>query len=101
MQLPSEECGWDELPGELRQLLLARDGTARLRVDVDAGRTLRVPILRVLRRDGASIEDASGTYARLTGDGITGTTAEMQLLANRLHAIGATTRLDGHRSVGR
>jgi hypothetical protein len=55
---------------------------------------LRLPILRVLRRDGATLSEASEDYARLTGAGITGTGAEMQLLANRLHAVGATTRLD-------
>jgi hypothetical protein len=90
----TEECGWDELPDELRQLLLNRDGTARLRVDPDVGRSLRLPILRVLRRDGATLSEASENYTRLTGVGLTGTTTEMQLLANRLHAIGTTTQLD-------
>jgi hypothetical protein len=90
----TEECGWDELPDGLRQLLLDRDGTARLRVEPEIGVTLRLPILRVLRRDGISLNEASETYTRLTGVGITGTTAEMQLLASRLRAVGAATQLD-------
>jgi hypothetical protein len=90
----TEECGWDELPHGLRQLLLARDGTARLRLKSEIGAAPRLPILRVLRQDGTSLTEATTYYARLTGAGLTGTTAEMQLLADRLHAIGAGTQLD-------
>jgi hypothetical protein len=65
-----------------------------LRVKPEIGATPRLPILRVLRQDGNSLEEATVSYARLTGDGVTGTTAEMQLLASRLRATGTTTQLD-------
>jgi hypothetical protein len=90
----TEECGWDELPDGLRRLLLDRDGTARLRVNPEIGATLRLSILRVLRQDGTTLTEATVGYARLTGVGVTGTTAEMQLLASRLRAIGTATQLD-------
>lgn len=89
-----ECCGRDEIPDEFRQVLLARDGVARVRVNPESARALRVPILRVLRRNGATLEEATDTFKRLTGTGLTGTQAEMRLLANRLDAINAATRLD-------
>jgi hypothetical protein len=57
-------------------------------------RRRRLPILRVLRRYGATLGEASDTYARLTGAGLTGTRTEMQLLASRLNMVGARTQVD-------
>ncbi|MEU7868415.1 hypothetical protein [Dactylosporangium sp. NPDC049140] len=89
-----ESCGRDTLPEEFRQMLLDRDGAGRLRVDPDSGRPLRLAILRVLRRYGASLAEASDTYTRLTGPGVIGTRAEVLLLANRLNTTGVKTQLD-------
>jgi hypothetical protein len=82
------------MPDELRRVLLNRDGIARLRVDPDSGRSLRLPILQVLRRYGATLSEASDTYTRVTGVGVAGTPTEMRLLSRRLNTIGATTQLD-------
>jgi hypothetical protein len=90
----SECCDWDEMPNELRQVLLGRDGVVRLRVEPVSGRLHRLPIMRMLRRYGATLSQASSTHARLTGTGVMGTSAEMRLLASRLNTIGATTHLD-------
>jgi hypothetical protein len=89
-----ERCEWDEMPDELRQVLIARDGLARLRGDPEVNNPLRVRLLMVFRRYGVSISEASATYARLTGAGITGTSAEMDLLGRRLAAAGAVIELD-------
>jgi hypothetical protein len=90
----SQSCEWDEMPDELRRVLLDRDGVTRLRVDPGSGCSLRLPILRVLRRYGATLAEAGDAYTRLTGAGVTGTPAEMRLLSSRLNTIGATTHLD-------
>jgi hypothetical protein len=82
------------MPADLRQVLIARDGLVRLRGDPAVNNPLRVRLLRVFRRYGVSISEASDAYARLTGAGITGTSAEMDLLARRLAAAGAVTELD-------
>ncbi|WP_433553418.1 hypothetical protein ACQP08_09290 [Micromonospora zamorensis] len=89
-----ECCEWDEMPEEFRQVVLDRDGVVRVRVDPESGRTLRVPILRVLRRYGATLEEAADTFTHLTGAGITGAAAEMRLLAARLDTINAAVQLD-------
>ncbi|WP_433222198.1 hypothetical protein ACQP00_22815 [Dactylosporangium sp. CS-047395] len=89
-----ESCEWDALPDDYRQILLDRDGTGRLRVDPEGGRPLRLAILRTLRRYGATLAEATDTYNRLTGAGVTGTRAEVLLLANRLNATGVKTQLD-------
>jgi hypothetical protein len=81
-----EVCGRDEPPDDVRAAVLARDGVARLTVDAGAN---RVAVLRVLRRDGRTLDAAADAYARLTGDGLTGTGAELRLLAGRLEAAGA------------
>jgi len=74
--------------------LLDRDGIGHLRVDPASGRPLRLAILRVLRRYGATLAEASDTFARLTGPGVIGTRAEVLLLANRLNATGVQAQLD-------
>jgi|tagenome__1003787_1003787.scaffolds.fasta_scaffold20839960_2 hypothetical protein len=84
-----ECCGWDEMPAEYRQVVLDRDGVARVRVNPESGYALRVSILRVLRRYGATLEEAADTFTRLTGAGLTGTRAEIRLLADRLDTIAA------------
>jgi hypothetical protein len=77
------------MPAQFRQAVLDRDGVARVRVDPQSGHALRVPILRLLRRYGATVAEAADTFTRLTGAGLTGTKAEMRLIANRLETINA------------
>jgi hypothetical protein len=50
--------------------------------------------LAALRASGGSIADAVDVFERLTGDGLTGTDAEMRLLAGRLAAVGAKVQLE-------
>lgn len=83
-------CGRDEPPDDVREAVLARDGGARLTAHADGN---RVAILRVLRRDGRPLDAATRAYARLTGPGLTGTEAELRLLAGRLEAAGARVTL--------
>jgi hypothetical protein len=80
----------------VRQALVARVGLVRLQADPDTSRVLRLPLLASFRRNGATIGEAAESYARLTGAGLTGTPAEMRLLANRLTAEGATVTLKPH-----
>jgi len=87
-------CDGGTLPADYRQLLLDRDGIGRLRVDPASARPRRLAILRVLRRYGATLPEASDTYARLTGPGVSGTRAEVLLLANRLSTTGVQTQMD-------
>jgi hypothetical protein len=82
------------MPDDLRQVIVARDGLARLRGDPEVNNPLRVRLLKVFRQYGVSISEASDAYARLTDAGVTGTSAEMCLLARRLAAAGAVTELD-------
>ncbi|WP_238009956.1 hypothetical protein KZZ52_34920 [Dactylosporangium sp. AC04546] len=88
------ECGWNDMPEAVRAELLAQDGPARLRLDPVAARPLRVRLLAALRRSGGgSLAEVARLFERLTGDGITGTEAEMRLLAGRLAAEGARVDL--------
>lgn len=99
----TERCGWDEMPDDVRRILVAQVGLVRLRVDPVAARPIRVRLLGVFRRQGATIAEASSTFAALTSGGILGTPAETRLLARRLTAVGAIVSLDpqpGRRSVG-
>ncbi|MET7396894.1 hypothetical protein ABZS66_25765 [Dactylosporangium sp. NPDC005572] len=87
-------CGWGEVPGDVRAAMIAQYGTARLRLDPAVARPLRVRLLAALRRSGGgSLAEVAGLFERLTGDGVTGTEAEMRLLANRLAAEGARVDL--------
>src|SRR5688572_1031623 len=88
-----QQCGRDEMPADLRDLLIGQDGLATLVGDREANRALRVRLLAVLRRRGATIEEAVAGYAALNDAGITGTAAEMELLADELTAAGAIVRL--------
>ncbi|MEV0732497.1 hypothetical protein [Polymorphospora sp. NPDC050346] len=85
---------WGRMPDDLRQALIAGVGLARLRADPEVTRPLRLQVLRMFRRYGASISEASDTYDRLTDAGVTGTPAEMRLLARQLETVGTRTRLD-------
>ncbi|BCJ68372.1 hypothetical protein GCM10009779_49580 [Polymorphospora rubra] len=89
-----EGSEWGAMPDELRRALIVRVGLARLRADPEVNRPLRVQVLRMFRRYGASVGEAADAYGRLTGAGITGTPAEIRLLARRLDAVGATVQLD-------
>ncbi|GLY05564.1 hypothetical protein [Actinoplanes sp. NBRC 101535] len=88
-----EQCGWDEMPDPWREVLLAEEGRSRLRADRERNRPVKVRLLAVLRRQGATIPEALGTYDALTGEGVTGTSAEMTLLATRLSNAGAIVTL--------
>ncbi|MEV0570751.1 hypothetical protein [Dactylosporangium sp. NPDC050588] len=86
----SEACDWGPLTGIAREAFIARVGLVRVHADPEVNRPVRVRLLAVFRRDGMTIAEAVDAYARLTGDGITGTPAETQLLADRLAAAGGT-----------
>ena len=74
------QCGWDETPAHLRELL----PLVTLRADAEACRPFRTHLLAVFRRGGATIAEAVAAYQQLTTDGIVGTAAEMELLKRRL-----------------
>ncbi|MFF5232869.1 hypothetical protein [Dactylosporangium sp. NPDC000521] len=86
----SVACGPGPLTGIAREAYLARVGLARVHADPGVNRAARVRLLAVLRQEGTTIAEAVDAYARLTGEGIAGTPAEVQLLADRLAAAGAT-----------
>lgn len=91
-----EVDGWGEMPGIVREALVARVGLVRLQADPAASRGLKVRLLAVFREGGATIGEAAGAYTALTGIGMTGTPSEMRLLADRLTAAGATISLTPH-----
>ncbi|WP_377475778.1 hypothetical protein [Plantactinospora endophytica] len=90
----TELCGWDEMPAVVRTALIARAGSVRLRVEPVAARPLRVRLLGVFRGQGATIGEASSAITALSTTGILGTPAEMELLAQRLTAAGASVSLE-------
>ncbi|MFC4040199.1 hypothetical protein ACFO1B_17350 [Dactylosporangium siamense] len=90
----TQECGDGELHPRLRAAIIAEFGLARLRADPEVNRPLRVRLLAVLRRDGLTLAAAAGAYALLTGDGLTGTPVEMELLGKRLTAAGGTVTVE-------
>ena len=77
-------------------VLVARVGLVQLQAEPDSSRVLRLRLLALFRRNGATIGEATEQTARLTGAGLIGTPAEMQLLANRLTTEGATVSLKPH-----
>jgi hypothetical protein len=95
----TELDGWGELPAIERSALIARVGLVRLRADPDASRLIRVRLLRVFRKQGATIDEATSAFAALIGSGLLGTPAEMALLSNRLTAAGATLWLAPERAA--
>jgi hypothetical protein len=80
----------------VRQALVARVGLVQLQAEPDSSRVLRLRLLALFRRNGATVGEATEAYARLAGAGLIGTPAEMQLLANRLTTEGATVSLKPH-----
>jgi hypothetical protein len=86
-----EAMGWDETPGDLRQALLDQRGTYRLRLPREI---TGVAVMQVLRGSGTSLADVPEALAALTGPGMPGTETELQLLAGRLHAAGASAAVD-------
>lgn len=89
----TELDGWGEMPALVRAALVARVGLARVRADPVSSRPLRVVLLGVFRGQGATITEAGSAFTALTGGGVSGTPAEMRLLAERLNAAGATVSL--------
>ncbi|WP_432825171.1 hypothetical protein [Dactylosporangium sp. CA-092794] len=87
---PAEFDNFDSI---VRQAVVARVGLTRLHVDPDENRELRLRSLAVLRRRGATIADVADAYAALTGHGLTGTPAEMAILAKQLTAAGVQVTL--------
>ncbi|GGN92293.1 hypothetical protein GCM10010112_79310 [Actinoplanes lobatus] len=85
---PVLECGWDEPPPELRQVLLDQCGVFRLRL---SGITSRVTVMKVLRERGAALSDIAAMLTTLTGQGVTGTEMELRLLSMRLDGTGVIT----------
>ncbi|MFI7650805.1 hypothetical protein ACIBTZ_32750 [Micromonospora sp. NPDC049460] len=87
------------MPAIERSALIARVGLVRLQADPDASRLIRVRLLRVFRKQGATIDEATSAFAALIGSGLLGTPAEMALLSNRLTAAGATLWLAPERAA--
>ncbi|MGW4942938.1 hypothetical protein ACWEOZ_15290 [Actinoplanes sp. NPDC004185] len=87
-----EAMGWDETPGDLRQALLDQCGTYRLRLVRES--TAKVAVMKVLRARGTSLAAVPESLAALTGDGMPGTETELQLLAGRLRAAGASATVE-------
>jgi hypothetical protein len=87
-----EAMGWHETPDDLRQALLDQCGTYRLRLSGEI--TGRVAVMRVLRRSGTSLAAVPEALAALTGPGRPGTEMELQLLAGRLRAAGASATVE-------
>jgi len=79
---------FDSLDAIVRQTLIARVGLARLRADPEVNRAVRSRALALFRRQGATVVGAADTYAALTDEGLTGSPAEMGLLAAQLITAG-------------
>ncbi|MGW7238122.1 hypothetical protein [Streptomyces sp. NPDC054804] len=86
------ETGADPTPEEIRQVLLAERGAARLRLAIKE--TGIVPVLRALRETShLSPGEARLTVAELRGVGLVGTFVEMAFLADRLRNRSVATIL--------
>jgi hypothetical protein len=90
---------FDEVDGIVRLTPVTRVGLMRLHVDPDKNRDLRPRSLAVFRRRGATITEVADAYAALTGHGLTGTPAEMPVLAEQLTAEGLQVVLQPCRSA--
>ncbi|MEU8607348.1 hypothetical protein AB0C29_05040 [Actinoplanes sp. NPDC048791] len=91
-----EAMGWDETPDDLRQALLDQCGTYRLRLSREI---TGVAVMRVLRASGMSLAAVPEALAALTGPGRPGTEMELQLLAGRLRAAGASATVERDRDA--
>ncbi|WP_433200625.1 hypothetical protein ACQP00_29110 [Dactylosporangium sp. CS-047395] len=87
---------FDDVAGIVRLTLVAQVGLTRLHADPDENRALRLRSLAVFRRRGATIHEVADAYAALTGPGLTGTPAEMSVLAEHLTAEGVRVTLQPH-----
>ncbi|WP_433063729.1 hypothetical protein [Dactylosporangium sp. CS-033363] len=85
---------FDRVAAITRRTLLARVGLTRLRADPGENRDRRRRTLTVFRRQGATIAEVADAYAALTGPGLTGTPAEMTVLAEHLTAEGVQVTLE-------
>jgi hypothetical protein len=88
-----EQCGWDEMPGHWRNILVAQDGLVRVCADRQSSQSVKVRLLSVFRKQGATIAEAIAAFESLTDVGIVGTSAEIGLLAGRLTSAGAIVSL--------
>lgn len=79
-------CGDDEVPAELRGLLLSDHGPARLRVDPSVR---DVAVMRVLRAVlGVELVDVRAVLRTVLSGDHSGTLPEMEFLARELRAVG-------------
>lgn len=87
----TEEDGWDETPEEIRAELLRVFGVTRVMLDRTETQPSAVQLLGSFRWSGTTttLAEAAEKVGQLKVDGITGTSAEMDLLADRLHSLGA------------
>lgn len=81
------------MPGHWRNIVVAQDGLVRVRADRQSSQSLKVRLLSVFRKQGATIVEAIAAFKSLTDVGIVGTPAEMRLLAERLTSAGAIVSL--------
>jgi hypothetical protein len=89
----TEEFGWDEPPPEVRAAILRDQGEARLTLDrFEDG--FRLPLLRVFREAGNSLDDARRRVEAFVADGIVGTGPEMALYALRMRKHGLPVTVD-------
>ncbi|MBU2668971.1 hypothetical protein KOI35_36215 [Actinoplanes bogorensis] len=87
-----EQCGRDDMPPQLRELLIDQVGLVILQADAETSQRSRTRMLAVFRAGGATIHESVSRYRALTNSGIEGTPAEMKLLADRLTRAGALLR---------
>jgi hypothetical protein len=88
-----EHSGLGAAPDDVRTALLAAHGRARLRLCGPAPSL--VPVLKVLRDTSSlSLSQARALAGELSGDGLTGTLTEMELLGARLRAHGVAVDLE-------
>ncbi|MGV9455060.1 hypothetical protein [Streptomyces sp. NPDC003635] len=86
------ETGIGSAPDEIRQALLARHGSTRLRLA--PGETSLVPVMRALREvRHLSVDEARLAAAHLQGAGLVGTHVEMAHLAEALRMRSVATTL--------
>jgi hypothetical protein len=86
-------CGRSDVPGDLRERLLAEHGPARLQLRDSS--TSAVVLMRVMRAElGLDLIQAKAMVQRVCAGTHTGTLTEMEFLAHRLRQAGvqATTQ---------
>lgn len=83
----SVACGWDRADPGTRAEILRQRGEFRLRVTAGAGWS-RMELLRLLRKDGAGMDEVRSLADRVLAGEMTGTEGEMGLLADRIRPAG-------------